>query len=267
MNDRLAKLTRSVGAYSTHRYFNMRSRLRPGPSRLERPIVSFTFDDFPASAAENGARILARHGARGTFYASAGQFGEQSLVGMIADMGHVDRLVEEGHEIGDHSYDHRDTLDMTAEEFEASILENRAALKAHRPDLELATLAFPFGHAEIRTERVARKYYACARTGWKGINHGRIDLARLRTYPLGRASGDLGAMKALIDRNRDLRGWLIFFTHDVDDEPSNWGCTPRLLEDVIAYATAAGSTILNIRQARELLVEQDRAGRAPEARR
>ena len=253
MNDRLAKITRSVGAYSYHRYFNMRSRLRPGPARLDRPIVSFTFDDFPASAAENGAPILSGHGARGTFYASFGRFGQPSLVGRIAEMGHVDRLVREGHEIGDHSYDHRDTLDMTAEEFEASILRNREALKAHRPDLELSTLAFPYGHAEIRTERVARKYFACARTGWKGINHGRIDLTRLRTCPLGRDSGDLGAMKALVDRNRDLRGWLIFFTHDVGDEPSDWGCTPRLLEEVITHAAATGATILNIGEARALL--------------
>jgi hypothetical protein len=148
---------------------------------------------------------------------------------------------------------------MTAEEFEASILRNREALRAHRPDLELSTLAFPYGHAEIRTERVARKYYACARTGWKGINRGRIDLLRLRTYPLGRDSRDLGAMKALVDRNRDLRGWLIFFTHDVADEPSDWGCTPRLLEDVISHAAATGATILNIGEARALLEKRDEA--------
>ena len=36
------------------------------------PIVSFTFDDFPRTAATAGAAILESFGARGTFYTAAG---------------------------------------------------------------------------------------------------------------------------------------------------------------------------------------------------
>ena len=36
----------------------------------DKPLISFTFDDFPLSAATAGADILERYGARGTFYAS-----------------------------------------------------------------------------------------------------------------------------------------------------------------------------------------------------
>ncbi len=36
------------------------------------PLVSFTFDDVPASAYVNGAAILERYGMRGTFYIAAG---------------------------------------------------------------------------------------------------------------------------------------------------------------------------------------------------
>ena len=35
------------------------------------PMVTFTFDDVPASACEIGARILEQHGERGTFYVAA----------------------------------------------------------------------------------------------------------------------------------------------------------------------------------------------------
>src|SRR5262249_53443030 len=46
-----------------------------------RPVVSFTFDDFPRSAALNGARILERQDARGTFYA-AGAYCGQAIDGI-----------------------------------------------------------------------------------------------------------------------------------------------------------------------------------------
>ncbi len=45
---------------------------RPAKLAFERPVLSITFDDFPVSAAKEGARILESHGARGTYYASAG---------------------------------------------------------------------------------------------------------------------------------------------------------------------------------------------------
>ena len=44
------------------------------------PIVSFTFDDAPPSAATNGAAILEEFGLRGTFYLSGGWLGGDSDV-------------------------------------------------------------------------------------------------------------------------------------------------------------------------------------------
>jgi peptidoglycan/xylan/chitin deacetylase (PgdA/CDA1 family) len=43
---------------------------RAAPHRLpaHAPIVSFTFDDAPDSAAGEGAELLEKHGGRGTFY-------------------------------------------------------------------------------------------------------------------------------------------------------------------------------------------------------
>src|ERR1700722_7595377 len=41
--------------------------------RNEAPMVSFTFDDIPKSAATTGAGILEDHGGRGTFYVSGGR--------------------------------------------------------------------------------------------------------------------------------------------------------------------------------------------------
>lgn len=52
--------------------------------RTDGPIVSFTFDDIPATALR-GADLLETVGARGTFYISAGLLGAEGMQGRHAD--------------------------------------------------------------------------------------------------------------------------------------------------------------------------------------
>jgi hypothetical protein len=44
------------------------------------------------------------------------------------------------------------------------------------------------------------------------------------------------ALRARIDEARDRNGWVIFYTHDVSEDPSEWGCTPAQLEAVVDHA-------------------------------
>ena len=53
------------------RFIARQSRSKVLPLRNAMPIVTFTFDDVPASACEQGAHILERHGARGLFTSPA----------------------------------------------------------------------------------------------------------------------------------------------------------------------------------------------------
>src|SRR5271155_2978294 len=48
------------------------------------PLVSFTFDDVPASSCREGAAILEEHGTHGTYYICAGGLGEPSPSGVLA---------------------------------------------------------------------------------------------------------------------------------------------------------------------------------------
>ena len=44
-------------------------------------------------------------------------------------------------------------------------------------------------------------------------------------------------------------GWLIFFSHDVSDDPSPYGCTPVMLEHALATLAAAGIAALPVKHA------------------
>ncbi|MFP4520418.1 MAG: polysaccharide deacetylase, partial [Oceanicaulis sp.] len=61
--------------------------LATAPMRIElaHTLVSFTFDDFPKSAAQAGAAALEKRGWRGTYYASGGFAGGETHLGRMYD--------------------------------------------------------------------------------------------------------------------------------------------------------------------------------------
>src|SRR3546814_15837733 len=67
---RMARLYRRQEAFANKFYRRLVPLLRRRPHAManRRPIVSFTFDDFPPSALHEGSPILARPGGRGPYY-------------------------------------------------------------------------------------------------------------------------------------------------------------------------------------------------------
>ncbi len=45
------------------------------------------------------------------------------------------------------------------------------------------------------------------------------------------------------------RGWLVFATHDVEANPSRYGCTPELFERVLRWSVHSGARILPVARA------------------
>lgn len=81
----------------------------------DRPVVALTIDDGPdPETTPRILRVLARHGARATFF----------LIGDRAEAHDslVARLVGEGHELGNHLTRDRTSIRLSAPEFEAALL-------------------------------------------------------------------------------------------------------------------------------------------------
>jgi len=61
------------------------------------------------------------------------------------------------------------------------------------------------------------------------------------------ASGlDLEGTKRLIAENEERGGWLIFYTHDIQDAPSPYGCTAAHFESVVKLAAQSRSRIATV---------------------
>jgi peptidoglycan/xylan/chitin deacetylase (PgdA/CDA1 family) len=228
--------------------------------RLARPIVSFTFDDFPSTALQTGGAILKEYGARGTYYVSMGLVGKESPSGLICSLDEIQNLAEDGHELGCHTYSHCHSWNTPPERFEEDIVKNQAALQEILPHYRLETLSYPISEPRPDTKRRAGNHFRACRAGGQTLNQGRTDLNQLYAYFLEQSGENLAAVNALIAQCLHTCGWLILATHDVQEKPSPYGCSPRFFEDVVQSAAESGAQILPVAEA--LNVIQSKAAAA-----
>ena len=217
------------------------------------PVISFSFDDFPVSAATVGGAIMKRHGFAGTYYASLGLMGQDSPSGRIFSSRDLEKLLDDGHELGCHTFAHRHAWETEPDVFEESVLENRRALEKLPPGASFKTMSYPISCPRPETKRRMARYFACCRGGGQVFNAGSTDLNYLNAFFLEQSRHDPDAVKRVIERNCEAHGWLIFATHDVCDTPSQFGCTPDFFESTVQWAANCGARVLPVGAALEAI--------------
>jgi peptidoglycan/xylan/chitin deacetylase (PgdA/CDA1 family) len=223
---------------------------RPAVLRFDTPLLSICFDDFPVSAAREGAHILESHGARGTFYAAGGMAGTDGPCGVNFSAQDLQRLAAAGHEIGCHTFSHADCAREDVFDVLHDVARNRDALAAIGHTRAARTLAYPYGETQPRLKDALPPRFFCARGVLPGLNHGRADLAQLRAHALFGDAAMAGAHAALKSAAR-RKAWMIAFTHDIAADPSPWGTTGRDLDALLRAAHQLGVTVLPVTAALE----------------
>lgn len=86
----------------------------------DKPMLALTFDDGPSAHTDRLLDIFAKHGGKGTFF----------VIGNLIDgrKTTVKRIVAEGHEIGNHSWNHRQLTNLSQEEITDQIMMTRAKI-------------------------------------------------------------------------------------------------------------------------------------------
>jgi peptidoglycan/xylan/chitin deacetylase (PgdA/CDA1 family) len=219
------------------------------PAKIDWPggVVSFTFDDFPRSAWVNGGAILEQFDRRGTYYAAMGLAGTDSNLGPMFAPDDLRAAHAQGHEIACHTYSHRDCCRASPAEIAAEIERNAAALAAIVDDAALDNFAYPFGGVSLTAKNTLGGRFASCRGTGRGINQGTVDLADLFSTSIYSWDFDRERLCQLIDDAQAEGGWVIFYTHDVADAPSPFGCTPAQFQSIVAYA-AENAPVLPVRE-------------------
>nr|WP_246667180.1 polysaccharide deacetylase family protein [Bradyrhizobium sp. UNPA324] len=224
---------------------------RAAPHRLpaHAPIVSFTFDDAPASAAGEGAELLEKHGGRGTFYLAG------SLIDRPSDHWHglsddaIVRLHRAGHEIACHTFSHQSSANLDEAAMAREIERNRCCFRAIDSSIALQNFAYPYGIASVWRKPQLAKAFRSARGILPGVNSGVIDLQFLRASPLVDREIDRAGVDRYFDEAVASGGWLIFYGHDVANAPSPYGCTPDLMRHALEAAGKRSMPIVTVAEA------------------
>jgi peptidoglycan/xylan/chitin deacetylase (PgdA/CDA1 family) len=217
--------------------------------RNTQPMVTFTFDDVPATACDLGVRLLERHGALGTFYVAGGGCERNSPVGLLASIDQLRAVYSKGHEIGCQTFSHVAVSSLSRGELDLEYSRNQSALKRIDGNLPVRNFSYPYGDLSFRARLHLETLFDSCRSIDPGINAGLADLGLLKSCTLDNRSIDRAEISRLIADTVRINGWLIFLSHDVCDEPSRFGIQPDLLEFALHNAQQAGLQPVTISQA------------------
>ncbi len=244
---------------AVHRQLVRRLHRRIAPLTGWGPIVSFTFDDFPRSAALTGGTILERYGARGTYYTAMDLMNCSGEAGELFHASDLEELLEKGHELASHTFGHISARAVPRDRFLADANRGRQALEKFSGS-ECGNFAYPFGEVALPVKAALGPQITSARGIIPGINGpDEVDLNLLLANSLYGDVAHSGHAEALIKDNMRCKGWLIFYTHDVQMQPSPYGCTPELFEAVASFAAESGTRLLTIQNTIELMADASSA--------
>jgi peptidoglycan/xylan/chitin deacetylase (PgdA/CDA1 family) len=222
---------------------------KPVRNLLTAPIASITFDDFPKSAWTVGGPILARYGVKATYYAT-GRFCGVTEDGLAYyDVDDLRAVRAAGHEVGCHTYGHDLGSRFSTTALREDIDRNRQLMAELIGQEALSSFAYPYGDASPRTRAVLAELFPTSRGIRAGVNSGVIDLAQLKSVEVSRRRWNPVRIDAYIARTTAQNGWLTFFTHDVSEDPTSYGCTPAMLEHVLEALQRAGIPVLTVEDA------------------
>lgn len=237
-------IARSSSAIRRRLLISLQRRPHSLPDRG--PVVSFTFDDFPRSALTNGGAVLKSYGACGTYYAAMGLMGQVNELGEHFSDSDLAALLAEGHELGSHTFSHVPCGLTSFDDFEADVRKGYESVIKMTDNPGSKQFAYPHGRTTLKTKgRIGQQMGSCRGT-FGGINVSPADLNLLLANRLYDRTFDLAAIEHLFRVNGQRSGWLIFYTHDVSDAPSRWGCRSAQLEAVVRIAVRMGQKILTV---------------------
>jgi peptidoglycan/xylan/chitin deacetylase (PgdA/CDA1 family) len=210
--------------------------------KMQVPVVSFCFDDFPRTAYSAGGSILRSFGARGTYYAALGLMNTSNELGDQMTCDDIDSLLSDGHELGSHTFSHCSSRRVPLDVFERDVLLGRDAIR-RMTGCDAGSFAYPYGHIAVASKKRLGEQMDSCRSIYGDINGPVADLNLLRANSLYGEADQCATVESLLLENERQSGWLILYTHDVRQSPSPFGCTPALLEKAIEMTLEKGFRI------------------------
>ncbi len=223
--------------------YQARNNLSLSPGQT---IVSFSFDDCPLSGITHGVKRLERENWLSTVYISGSLLGTENHLGKMMGPQDVQALNDNGHEIGEHTFSHIDASTVALSEILADIEKNQAYLNSIGIPAS-KTMAYPFGQTTPALKKAMQARFLGARGIRPAAHISSVDLNQISSMPL--FSSTVDQLVQAIQKTSETGGWLTLFTHDICENPSEWGCTMQDIEKVISAIKNSEVKVMTIKDA------------------
>jgi len=157
-------------------------------------------------------------------------------------------LLSAGHEIACHTYSHLRASNCSLARFKADLDMNSKAFR----DLSgksMNNFAFPYGVVTPEAMTLVSERFDTTRGNQSGPNSMRQPSRYLKTFKLYETRNDWKNIMIVMNNAKEFHEWIIFYTHDVQANPSRFGCTPQLLEKTVDLAIKLDLKILSVQEA------------------
>ena len=231
------------------RWFSQYAFRRMLPLRGGQGVVSFSFDDAPQSACRLGRQILEQNNCCGTWYLAGGLTDQQEQGNLCHSLEDVKALLTNGHHIGCHTFSHRPCDQLKKGELELELSRNAEFLREVGVTGSDLHFSYPLGAFDLVAKRLTSQRFASTRTTLGGAHFGEVDLNALHAEKLYQQLMSPERLERLIGEVAARKGWLIFYTHDISEHPSEWGCSPGMLQQALACALASGCRVMPVNEA------------------
>ena len=210
-------------------------------------VVSFTFDDVPRSAFDLASAALEDMEARGTFYVALSMMeGLSEKAGAFA-YDDLEHCLSKGHELGCHTFSHlhfHRTHDIAL--IRQDMESNQRSLEQNGINVKLRDFSYPYGEQSMLARKAVSERYRTARGIEEGINRGSIDLYNLKSVKLYQSENPLEKIFRIMENLKRHGGWLVFYTHDIQDSYSIFGCSEDYFKSVLQKCRELNLTIKTV---------------------
>jgi hypothetical protein len=139
--------------------------------------------------------------------------------------------------------------DFSAADLRADCRKNASTISDVCGVNPMVSFSYPFGRVSMEAKLEIARRFGAARGVKEGLNHGVVDLAQLKACRIFHGDYATARFRQLVADCKKNSAWLVFYTHDICAEPSEWGCKPGEFREVLDIVADAGIEILTMRAA------------------
>jgi len=221
----------------------------PTPLHSSTGVFSLSFDDFPKSAWSVAGPILKDHAIKATYYVAGGMCDGNNLGKVQFSERDLQEAFAAGHEVGCHTFSHTSVLALDDAVLKGELDRNAAWVAERLDGYKMSHFAYPYGDVSLRAKRIVGERFVHSRSVRDGVNTNGADQQNLKAIGLESRRLPHYDLEALMAQTAQTGGWLIAYGHDVEENPTPYGCTPQDLERIILMAKSAGLDILPVSRA------------------